>query len=238
MRAVVLAAGRGSRLGVLTQDQPKCFTPFRGRPLIHWQLEALSQAGVSEIGVARGYLAEFWDRQALPVARYFTNPRWRETNMVASLACAAQWLEQGPCLVSYSDIFYTADSVRRLQDAAGDIVITYDPNWLELWRQRFADPLVDAETFRIDPGGRLLEIGAKPKSLAEVQGQYMGLLKFTPAGWARVEAFRASLPAEQADRLDMTGTLARLLAGGVEIRTVAIAERWYEIDQASDLAVV
>ena len=55
--------------------------------------------------------------------------------------------------------------------------MTYDPNWLGLWIQRFGDPLLDAETFRLTPEHTLAEIGNKPKSVEEVQGQYMGLLQ-------------------------------------------------------------
>lgn len=235
MKAILLAAGRGSRLGTLTQKQPKCFVPFRGQPLIRWQLQALAEAGVRDAAVVRGYLAPFWDGQDLPVARYFTNERWRQSNMVASLACAAPWLEQDICLISYTDIYYTADSIRRLAAADGDIVITYDPNWLQVWSRRFADPLVDAETFRIDASGKLLEIGSRPKSVEEVEGQYMGLLKFTPRGWATVRAYLDSLPGNGIGALDMTGMLSRLIGEGVSIRTVPIAEEWFEFDQVSDL---
>lgn len=235
MKAILLAAGRGSRLGTLTQEQPKCFVPFRGRPLILWQLQALAEAGVRDAAVVRGYLAPFWDSQDLPVARYFTNERWQQTNMVASLACAAPWLEQGTCLISYTDIFYTADSIRRLAAADGDIVITYDPNWLQVWSRRFANPLVDAETFRVEASGKLLEIGSRPKSVEEVQGQYMGLLKVTPQGWATIRAHLDALPENGIASLDMTGLLSRLLGAGVAVRAVPIAEEWFEFDQISDL---
>ena len=43
MKVVILAAGRGSRLGKLTDDSPKCFTVYRGKPLIFWTLESVTQ---------------------------------------------------------------------------------------------------------------------------------------------------------------------------------------------------
>ncbi|MBK3732703.1 choline kinase [Azospirillum brasilense] len=237
MKAILLAAGRGSRLGTATDTHPKCYVSLHGRPLVRWQIEALTAAGIGEIAVVRGYLADFWDRQELPVSRFFTNDRWQQTNMVASLACADDWLAAAPCVVSYTDIVYSPGSVRRLMAAPGDIAITYDPNWLSLWSRRFADPLDDAETFRVDARGRLVEIGARPKSLAEVEGQYMGLLRLTPAGWRTVTDYLGGLPAAEADRLDMTGLLSRLLSRGVEIQAVPIADPWCEVDQPSDLTV-
>lgn len=230
-RGIILAAGRGSRMGVLTSDQPKCMTVLGGKPLLFRQLETLTAGGVGELAIVRGYLAETFT----PQVTYFDNPRWSETNMVGSLACAAPWLKTATCVVSYSDIVYGADSVQRLLAADGDIVITYDPHWRRLWELRFDDPLSDAETFRVDGKGRLLEIGARAQSLDEIKGQYMGLLRFTPRGWQVVEKLLSAMPAAERDRLDMTSLLQRLLNAEVVINTVAIDEPWYEVDTESDL---
>lgn len=232
MRAIILAAGRGSRMGRLTDARPKCLTELAGRPLLDMQRAALRGAGVDEIAVVTGYRAELLERPGL--AR-FHNPRWEATNMVASLACAAAWLETGPCIVSYADIFYAAETVRRLSRATDPVAIAYDPDWLASWSGRFADPLSDAETFRLD-GSRVVEIGRKPRDVAEVEGQYMGLLRFTPAGWRAVESFRAGLPAPDRDRLDMTSLLRGLIGAGHRIEAIAAVPGWGEIDSESDLA--
>ncbi len=231
MKGLILAAGRGSRMGVLTNDQPKCMTVLGGKALVEHQVNALSGGGIEELGLVRGYLAETFK---LPLT-YFDNPRWSETNMVGSLICAEQWLQADDCVVSYSDIVYGADSIRRLLAATGDIVITYDPQWRALWELRFADPLADAETFRLGNDGQLLEIGARAANISEIEGQYMGLLRFTPRGWRSVSDLLAKLESAERDRLDMTSLLQSLLATGVVINTVAIAEPWYEVDSESDL---
>lgn len=231
MKGIILAAGRGSRMGGLTSDQPKCMTLLGGQPLVQRQLEALRNGGVKDLAIVRGYLAETFELDV----HYFDNRRWAETNMVQSLAEARSWLQQDACVVSYSDIVYGKDSVARLLAANGDIVITYDPNWRTLWELRFDDPLQDAETFRIDGEGRLLEIGNRTTRIEEIEGQYMGLLRFTPQGWQQVESFLGELPAEQVDRLDMTSLLQRLLSRGVKIDTVPIAEPWFEVDSETDL---
>lgn len=234
MKAVILAAGRGSRMGELTQAQPKCMTEFAGRSLIHWQMASLRAAGVSEFGVVTGYLA---DRLRIDGAHRFHNPRWAETNMVRSLACASDWLRAQPCIVSYGDIFYDPEAVRRLAATAGELVITYDRDWLALWRARFDDPLPNAETFCFDAEGRLVAIGQRPRVLDEVQGQFMGLLKFTPSGWARVEALLERLTRPVCDGLDTTALLNRLIASGATVETVPVDGGWGEIDSQADLHV-
>ncbi len=231
-RAVILAAGRGSRMREATADRPKCLVPLAGRPLLEWQIRALRGGGMEAVALVTGYLGgQLADR----ADRCFENPRWQETNMVQSLVCAGEWLQAAPCLVSYADIVYNAGTVRKLAAAEGDLVITFDPHWRELWEARFEDPLADAETFRRDAGGRLVEIGGRARSLEEIQGQYMGLLKFTPAGWRGVCDYLAVLSREQQDRLDMTALLAGLLRSGFPIDTVPVEDRWLEVDSEQDL---
>jgi choline kinase len=228
---IILAAGRGSRLGEITRDKPKCLTPLAGRPLLEWQLAALRSAGIERIAIVTGYRAELLQPFGTTL---FHNPRWAETNMVASAACASDWLETGTTILSYSDIVYGPTVVRRLLAAQDDVVITYDRCWLPLWQLRFDDPLRDAETFRADHG-RLLAIGERPQTLDQVQGQYMGLIRFTPAGWQRARTAWQAEPPERRDRLDMTGLLRRMLERGERIGTVAIDGGWWEVDSGEDL---
>ena len=233
MKAIILAAGRGSRMKDLTEERPKCLVELRGKALLDWQLEALRAAGIEEIAIVTGYKRELLANRGLVE---FHNARWAETNMVSSLACARDWLQAEPCIVSYSDIFYGPVAVQSLIACTASLAVTYDPNWLELWTQRFGDPLLDAETFRLTPEHTLAEIGNKPTSVDDVQGQYMGLLRFTPEGWADVLRIRLVLTAEQCDEMHMTGTLQKVIdAGRVEIAALPYTGEWGEVDSAEDL---
>jgi L-glutamine-phosphate cytidylyltransferase len=235
MRAVILAAGRGSRMGHLGDDRPKCMVELEGKPLIERQISALRRGGVDEIGVVRGYRAEMID---FPGLAYFANERWAETNMVMSLAAAATWLRSGPVIVSYADIFYRGELVRGLAGAAGQLVVSYDRAWRRLWTRRFADPLADAETFRINAAGQLLEIGGKTTRIEDIEGQYMGLLKFTPPAWSAIETLLSTLDGAIRNRLDVTGLLRRLLAGKeLPIDTYGTDGQWGEIDNPEDVAL-
>jgi choline kinase len=234
MKAIILAAGRGSRMRELTDQHPKCLVELRGKTLLNWQLEALREAGIKEIAIVTGYKREMLANRGLVE---FHNPRWAETQMVSSLAYAEDWLQKEPCIVSYSDIFYAPSAVESLMNSTASLAVTYDPNWLQLWTHRFGDPLLDAETFRLTPEGMLAEIGNKPNSVDEVQGQYMGLLRFTPEGWAEVARIRSILSTAECDRMHMTGTLQRVIdAGQITITAGPYAGEWGEIDSAKDLS--
>jgi len=230
--ALILAAGRGSRLGSHTDERPKGMVELLGRPLLAWQIESLRAAGLTEITVATGYRADVIQALGVPTVH---NAEWMHTNMVGTLLAAESCFTNGPVVVSYSDIVYHPDHVRALCQSGAPLAITYDRKWHALWSLRFADPLSDAETFRAEQG-RLTAIGEKPESLDQVGGQYMGLLRFTPAGFARVREVVDAAGADGRRRLDMTTLLRRVLETGMRIDAVPVDGRWLEVDHADELA--
>ena len=233
MRAIILAAGRGSRMKALTDEIPKCLIKLRGKSLLDWQLDALRTAGIDEIAIVTGYRRDLLAEHEL---MEFYNTRWAETNMVSSLSCAAEWLGKSDCIVTYSDIFYYADAITSLMRVSAPLAVTYDPNWETLWNQRFADPLSDAETFLIGAGSQLLEIGKQPTAEDQIQGQFMGITLVTPNGWNELNLILSRLSNHMADQIHMTGALQRVIeAGNVPILGVPYKGEWGEVDSESDL---
>ena len=234
MRAIILAAGRGSRMGSITEDSPKCLTQIAGQSLLRWQIRALRQEGINQIAIVRGYMA---NKISDPDCVIFENPNWSTSNMVKSLTYAATWLAESNCIISYSDIVYHPKIVRELINTTSNLAITYDQEWLPLWSSRFDDPLQDAETFQLTPDRKLKSIGNRAKSITDIEGQYMGLLKLSPIGWEQILLVLNSLPPCQADTLEMTSLLQLLVESGIKIEAVPISGRWCEIDNQSDLKV-
>lgn len=235
MHAIILAAGRGSRMKHLTDDFPKCMVKLRGKTLLEYQLEALRDGGIREISIVTGYKREMISDHGLTE---FHNTRWRETNMVSSLECANALLEKGTSLVCYSDIFFSHKAITLLMQSNADIAITFDPHWRSLWERRFGDPFLDAETFRLNDAGIITEIGLKPQTFDEVQGQFMGLLRFTDKGWEEVKKVRAQFSIEVKDKMDMTRLLQYIIqAGEIPVHAIAYEDPWGEIDNANDLDV-
>ncbi|MCP1472569.1 choline kinase [Pseudomonas sp. EB276 TE3739] len=231
MKAIILAAGRGSRLGSLTDQRPKALVEFNQTPLIERTVRTLRAAGISEIGIVAGYRSEM----LAPYAdRLFINPLWSTTGIRQSLSAAQEWLESQPCVVSYGDIFYSPSLVRDLMHKDEDIDLGYDPQAVKLWQQRFDNPLDDMERFVID-NGRICQIGHRAESLEQIQGQYMGLFKLTPAGWQALSAQLSGLTAEQRDQVDMTSLFSRAIEAGVRVAGTPTLAPWGEIDCPSDV---
>lgn len=136
-------------------------------------------------------------------------------------------------MISHSDILYNPEIFRRLVQYEADITLTFDTNWLSLWQEKFTDPLEDAETFRCE-NEIVREIGQRPRTLEEVNGQFMGPLKFTRFGWKQIEA---RLGQVTRNSLDMTTFIRKLIADGVDFHGGAIDGRWCEVDSENDLSL-
>ncbi len=238
MRAIVLAAGQGARLRPLTDDRPKCMVAYKGVPLIDRILASLREAGVTDIVIVKGYKAESLNP---PGARTFTNERYASGNMVASLFTVEDELA-GDILITYSDIAYGPGIVQKLETSDADISIVVDLAWRELWQKRMSDPLADAETLKLD-GRRVLELGKKPWSYADVEGQYIGLIKLSARGAEKLRALYARLDrgatydGQPFEKMYMTSLLQRAIDEGIEVRAVPIRGGWIEIDAPSDLDI-
>ena len=232
IKGIILAAGRGSRMGSLTNDLPKCRTILFGKELIQWQLDSLYSSAITKVAIIRGYLSETFDFNI----KYFDNKRWQYTNMVSTLLAATDWLVSDTCIVSYSDIVYSSDVVNTLVNTKGDIAITYDPNWHDMWSMRFSDPLSDAETFKLR-GNLVSEIGNKANSIGEIDGQYMGLIKITQNGWKSIQNYLTDFSHQDIDMMDMTTLLRGLIDSGINVYAVPISDLWMEVDSESDLKI-
>ena len=235
MRAIILAAGRGKRMESFTAEYPKCLLEVNGKALLDWQLQAIKEAGIVEVAIVTGYKREFLVDRRLTE---FHNAAWNASNMVASLKCASEWLMEDTCIISYSDIFYNTEAIEILCDTNADLAITYDRNWLNLWERRFSDPLSDAESFKLGKENFLVEIGKKAHSVKEIEGQYMGLLRFTPAAWEEAISILNEMPSQKAEVIQMTELLQKIIdRNRIPIKALPYTGEWGEVDFAEDLAV-
>ena len=244
MTVVILAAGQGTRLQPYTLDRPKCLVPLDGTPLLDYHLRMLDRAGVHDVVLVTGFCA---DALADYAVRRAHNPDYATTNMVHSLFCATLNPDED-LYVAYADIIYSPEVFRRVAAAPGPVAVAVDMEWETLWRLRFDDPLVDAETLRMDEEGCITDIGQRPAVLTDIQAQYIGLMKFTPPGvralqsaWAAARDMeaRGEMPFDGARpraQAYMTDMLQQLIRDGIPVRGVPIHGQWCEVDTTEDLA--
>ncbi|MFD7983020.1 NTP transferase domain-containing protein [Kitasatospora indigofera] len=237
---VVLAAGRGSRLGTATDQRPKPLTPLAGRTLLARLLTAFDAAGLHQVTLVTGYRADDL-AAAAPACRTVHNPDWATTGIATSLLAAADaGALDGGAVVTYGDITLEPRVLTTLLTAApADICLPVNTSWLRLWQQRMPDPLADAERLLLRTDSTLADIGGAPASLDEVNGQFMGVLRLSPAGAAALTDFyRHHLQhTDGADRWDTTALLRAFLADGHQVDTVPVDGGWLETDTPDDHAL-
>lgn len=250
MNALILAAGFGSRLMPLTQSVPKCMVCYQNKPIIDYELQALTQAGVRNIAVVGGYLFDVLKEylsKHYSIEHFYSNPKYSSTNMVATLFCAREFLREcqnkgEDVIISYADIIYSQAIVEQLRDYKGDLGIIIDKDWKNLWSRRFKNPLEDAETLKLK-GDSIIELGKKPLSYSDIQGQYIGLFKFSSAFIDEILSFYDSLDknaiydGKDFNNMYMTSFLQLLIDKYQNAKAVFIHGGWCEIDFKSDLEI-
>jgi choline kinase len=119
--------------------------------------------------------------------------------------------------------------------------VVVDRAWQRLWELRMEDPLADAETLRLDADGYLVELGRTPETVADIEGQYVGLVLVragAAAEWCdRYDALAPGGDYEGRDRdhMFMTAYLQLLIDAGVRIDAVGVDAGWLEVDTIDDL---
>lgn len=237
-RAVILAAGTGSRLRPLTDTAPKCMTLLAGESLLSRQLRTLRSAGITEISIVAGHLHACIT--ATGVAK-IVNPDYDRTNMVTSLFCARHLLDgTRDLIICYGDIVFQRSVLDALLGVNAPVAVAVDKGWYDLWRLRMENPLDDAETLKLAPDGRLREVGRKPRALSEIEGQYIGMIKIRANTQAAIAALYDGLseagPYEGRNKANMfmTSFIQLLIDAGVEVRPAFFNRGWLEIDSVAD----
>ncbi len=235
MRAIILVAGRGSRLPKSLSKNPKSFLKIGNKIILDRLIEIFNEIGINKIALVTGFKKKKFSRFKL---KTFNNKNWKVTNMVYSLNKADSWLKKYNCIISYGDILYEKDAVVNLIKSHEKICVSYDTNWKKLWKKRFKNPLDDAETFKINSRNFITEIGKKTKNISSIKGQYMGLMKFNPSGW---KGFKKCLKKDfknKFNELYLTDVLQKLIDNQFKIKAVKYSGLWSEVDNFKDYSII
>ena len=249
-RAIVIAAGRGKRLGTHTDEIPKCMVAVGDRPILGWVWDALSSVGVDELVVIRGYrgdVLESFVRSLVPKAIFVDNPEWETNNILLSLACARRYLNQ-PCYMTYSDIVFTRQVARAAADSTAEVGLVIDRKFRDIYVGRTDHPLDEGEVSDLLPDGTVARVGKRALPPADAIGEYIGLTRLGARGITiaartldrllRDYAGRDDQPFQRAARFRnayLTDLWQELIDTGITVEPILIDGQWREIDTGQDL---
>ena len=225
--AVIVAAGRGTRLLPLTESRPKCLVPVGGRAILDHQLDALADAGIGRTVVVAGYHA---DQVAAHVAaarhpvatEVIFNPFWAVASSIGSVWAARAHLDGAFLLLNGDTVFDGAVIRDALARVADGVALVVEPT------DAFAgdDMRVAVRNGRVTAVAKTLDAaGAGHRSLGLIRGSagsaYPAALREVVAAVDGVHAFHHDI----VDRLARTGRVAAIeVVGG-----------WCEIDRPEDI---
>lgn len=240
-KAIIIAAGMGTRLMSLTNDKHNCLLKVGNKTILQRQLEALKECGIIDIVIVRGYKKESIN---YPGIKYCENTDYENNNILKSLFYAEKEMDRG-FIFSYSDIVYGEDIVKKLLETDGDIVIVMDVNWQEHYEGRKKHPISEAELVRAE-NGKVKKIGKDVVGIDEASGEFIGLAKFTDIGtetakkvyndlinkYKKEESFQN---AKEFQKAYLTDFVQELVDRDIEVKTADISNNWTEIDTDEDL---
>lgn len=201
------------------------------RRVLDWILDAFRILPAADVHFVAGYRIE--DILHLyPDISFSFNPRWRETGPLGSLLSAPLPPDR-PAWICYSDVVFTAETVKRLQEAPGDAVIGVDTTWRRRYGSRPSQDLASAEKVRLE-GGRATAAGTA-LALDSADAEFAGLLRLSPAALKPLFALREA-ETEAVRRGSIPFLLDALITSGLEVRAVDIGGRWAELNEPRDLA--
>lgn len=218
MQALILAAGRGSRL---REGIPKCLIRIGDCTLLDHQIHALRSLGIADICVVIGYEADRVRKMIGDQCRYVHNPRALETNSLYSLWLAREAIS-GPFLQLNGDVIADPRIYRRVLGASG-CALAYDSTSGQ-----------GAEHMKVSIlGGRLCEI-SKSIEASRSHGENLGILKYDRDGARMLFDAAGRLMAAGGEELWAPAAVASI-AEQVPVRCVDVAGLpWTEIDYVED----
>ena len=223
MRAIILAAGAGTRLSPLTSNCPKCLVPAGSRVLLDYQIGALRRVGVKDIVLVIGYKAGQIRRHCGAAARYIENPEYLTTNSIYSFFLARQELDTDLFLFN-CDILFHPDVLKRMLDSEYSNVVAVDSQVAravdEMNVQFSSDGCVKAISKELDP--------------AIAQAQSVQLVKLDAAGARLVAEEVGNLIAQEKKGAFPTASYAPLIRANRFYSVEAGDLPWAEIDSMED----
>ena len=178
MRAIIIGAGRGSRLMPTTADTPKCFAEVAGKRLLDWTLDAFRENGISDVCFIGGYRIDAV-RVEYPHFTFRENADWPNNNILVSLLHAEDLMDE-PFLCCYSDVLFTPQVVESIANCPEEIALAVDTEWLTRYEHRTEHPSDDAEKVTVENGAVTRIHRQIPESAA--YGEFIGLANFGATG--------------------------------------------------------
>jgi choline kinase len=230
MKAVILAAGQGTRIRSVHGEHPKCLIEVDETTILDHQLEALSIAGINEVAIVVGYEKEqiiaHVSSKGLSYNQrihFIENPAFAITNNIYSLWLAIDWLRGDSFIVLNADVIFDSEILNSVVQPDAPISMIVDP----LWRDETMKVIVE--------GDRVIRM-SKRIPQEEFSGTYIGITVFSKSIQDRFLHKLSGLIAAGRENEFFNIAVQELADEGVHVGyTSTDGLAWAEIDDPLDL---
>ena len=239
-KALIIAAGLGSRLKKHTENLPKCMLDFGGKTLLQRQLDSYKKNGIKDISLIRGYKKEKINYKGI---KYFENTDYKNNNILNSIFYAEKAIN-GNIIISYSDILFNSSVVERTLNSNHDISVVVDIDWRGYYVGRKDHPISEAENVIFNSNNEVEKIGKINTGNEEVHGEFIGMIKLSDRGteifkehFHRLKKIYWNKPFQRAkifQKAYLTDFIQELVDIGIKVHCVIIESGWKEIDTVED----
>jgi len=239
-KALIIAAGLGSRLKKHTENLPKCMLDFGGKTLLQRQLESYKKNGIKDISLVRGYKKEKINYKDI---KYFENNDYKNNNILNSIFYAEKIIN-GNIIISYSDILFDPSVVERTLKSDHDISVVVDIDWRGYYVGRKDHPISEAENVIFNSNNEVEKIGKINTGKEEVHGEFIGMIKLSNRGteifkehFHRLKKIYWNKPFQRAkifQKAYLSDFIQELVDIGIKVHCVIIESGWKEIDTVED----
>ena len=228
-KAVLLAAGKGTRMRELTNDLPKPMIPVRGKPILQHIVEGLAAAGITHVLIIVGYRAEvvrefFGDGSKFGVSVEYTTQVVQDgTGRVVALAEA--FVGNDPFVLSYGDILITPENYKRLADlgdAEALVSVKHNPGEVAKGGAVFVNERFEMTDLREKPAP------GEPTSPWYNAGVYT----FRPSIFTHI----AKLEKSPRGEYELTDAIRTLAQSGNLVRVIELTGEWADVRDPEVLA--
>ena len=230
MILLIIAAGKGTRLGSLSASKPKCMVKINNKTILDHSIPAFKY--FKKVLMVVGYKKNIIINKIKNI-RYVENKNFQNSNMVESIFKARKHINDN-LIIMYSDIIFDVKIIKDILKLKKNIM-PINSNWLNLWKLRMNTNKIyqDAENISVSRG-EIIEIGTKIKHKLP-KYQFMGILKILKNDYCKLFKFYKKL---KNNKIDFTNFLNLAIKNKIiKIKALQTKKFWFEIDTKRDCVV-
>ena len=237
LKVIILAAGRGTRLGHHTKEIPKGLVDVNGKSIIERQIELFEKNGITDIVIVRGYKKEkfCWDN-----VTFIDNEDFANNNQLASLVLA-QNMVSGNVLILFGDLIFEQTILDQILASSSDISIAVDLNWKERYDENRNNQFPALAEIESDKITRIS--GNKSLVRKKSSGEFFGIMKLSSKGSKiltdvieKTKHHKGKFHGSDSFAMGkLPDIIEEVIDLGFTVKPIFVSGKWFEVDTILDL---